>query len=439
MRKNLILNSIIFLLLIAISIAAYTTYTLETEKRVLKTDAIELSDIRYGMFNVDAWEKQFAIIITKKLESLELTGGQRDETRAKVEKFLSESIDKFERTYKAKNEKDKDFLGLSLKNIGADFFEIFGELKNQVPTITEDILNFLESDENRNSIKDYILAQINSYTEGTFQKIDYTNYNNILSKYNSENGEACISIITKKLDNITDKQNVSNIVLLAAFLSMLILLFVFKETSNLTITLYVLAVIHLLALGVFLPMIDIDARIASMELQLMGESISFKDQVLYYKSKSIMEVSSVMLSQGETKVMLVGVLVLLFSVIFPVSKLISSLLLVFKRSLKQNKIIRFLVFKSGKWSMADVMVVAIFMSYIGFTGIISSQLSQLENNIENLEILSTNKSELQYGFFFFMGFVIMSIFISQRIHRMINTPTVKGLEAESQIITQAEK
>ena len=41
---------------------------------------------------------------------------------------------------------------------------------------------------------------------------------------------------------------------------------------------------------------------------------------------------------------------------------------------KLNKIVRFLVFKSGKWSMADVMVVAIFMSYIGFTGIISSQL-----------------------------------------------------------------
>ncbi|MGH1384974.1 paraquat-inducible protein A [Kordia sp.] len=431
MRKKLILNSILFLLLIAISVASYTTYTLETKKRVLKTDVIELSDIRYGMFNVDAWEKQFAIIITKKLQSLELTGGQRDETRAKVESFLNESIDKFERAYKAKNEKNKDFLGLSLKNIGADFFEIFSELKNQVPTITEDILNFLESQENRDSIKEYILAQINSYTEGTFQKIDYTKYNNILSKYNTETGEACIAVISKKLEGITNEQNVSNSVLLAAFLSLLLLLFVFKETSNLTITIYVLAAVHLLALGVFLPMIDIDARIASMELQLMGEAISFKDQVLYYKSKSIMEVSSVMLSQGKTKVMLVGVLVLLFSVIFPVSKLISSLLLVFKRSLKRNKIVRFLVFKSGKWSMADVMVVAIFMSYIGFTGIISSQLGQLENNIESLDILSTNKSELQYGFFFFMGFVIMSIFISTRIQKMIDTPTVKGLEAEA--------
>ncbi|MCH2192825.1 paraquat-inducible protein A [Kordia sp.] len=390
------------------------------------------------MFNVDAWEEQFAKIITKKLEELELSGGQREEARVKVEKFLNESIDKFERAYKAKNEKDKDFLGLSLKNIGADFFEIFSELKNQVPTITEDILNFLESEENREGIKDYILAQVNSYTKDTFQKIDYTTYNNILAKYNAETGEDCIGLISEKLEVINDTQNIYNIILLAVFVTMLLLLFVFKQTSNLTIALYVLAAVHLLALGVFLPMIDIDARIASMELQLMGEAISFKDQVLYYKSKSIMEVSSIMLSQGKTKVMLVGILVLLFSVIFPVTKLISSLILIFKRSLKKNKIIRFMVFKSGKWSMADVMVVAIFMSYIGFTGIISSQLGQLENSIESLEILSTNKSELQNGFFFFMGFVIMSIFISQRIQTMMNASNIEGLESEVNTHTESQ-
>jgi hypothetical protein len=421
-RNNLISNSILCILLIAISIAAFTTYRLETQKRALKVDIIELSDIKYGMFNVDAWEEQFATIITKKLEELELSGTQREEARAKVAAFLNESIDKFERAYIAKNEQ-KNTVKSFFQNLGADFFEIFGELKAQVPVLTDDIIDFLESEENRDGIKNYIIAQINSYTEGTFQKLDYSAYNAILAKYGTNNGADCIALITKKLNVIRDAQSISNIVLVVAFLTILLLmLFIFKEPSNFKITLYVIAAVHLLALGVFLPMIDIDARIASMELQLMGEAISFKDQVLYYKSKSIMEVSSIMLSQGKIKVMLVGILVLLFSVIFPISKLISSLFLVFKRSLERNKFIRFMVFKSGKWSMADVMVVAIFMSYIGFTGIISSQLGQLENSIESLEILSTNKSELQNGFYFFMSFVIMSIFISQRIQKMVNSP-----------------
>ncbi|WP_053002505.1 paraquat-inducible protein A [Kordia jejudonensis] len=417
--KNHILNSILVLLLIAISFATFFSYTFETEKRTLTADKIELSDIKYGMFNIDAWEEQFAEIITKKLKELKLTGDDRKEARVKIRAFLYEAIEKFETTYKSKNDQKASFSSL-LRNAGADFFEIFGELKQHVPVITEDILDFLENDENRDNIKKYILEQINTYTDGTFQKIDYTTYNNILSKYNAASATDCNTSIAKKLEITNGKQNLVHSILIIAFLCILAMMLFLKNQTNFKITVYVLAAFHLLILGVFLPMIAIDARISSMELQLMGEPISFTNQVLYYKSKSIMEVAKVMLLQGELKVLLVGVLVLLFSVIFPVSKLVASLLLVFKRSFQQNKIIRFLVFKSGKWSMADVLVVAIFMAYIGFTGIISSQLGQLENGIESLEILTTNQSELQNGFFFFMGFVIFSIFISQMIQKLLD-------------------
>lgn len=424
MKTSNLSNIFLVTLLVIISATAFFTYQLETKKRILTEDKIELSDIKYGMFNIDAWEEQFAEIVTKKLKELKLSGDTRKQARVKIRTFLYDAIDKFETAYKAKNDRKSTF-GISLRNLGAEFFEIFGELKKHVPVITEDILDFLEDEENRENIKNYILAQINSYTDGTFQKINYATYNSIITKYNAESSEDCQRIILQKQTLLTTQQTTVIIFLILAFIGILLSILFDKKPTNFKITLYVLAATHLLTLGIFLPMIAIDARISSMELQLMGEAISFKNQVLYYKSKSIMEVSSVMLSQGKLKVMLVGILVLLFSVIFPISKLIFSVLLIFKRSLQQNKIVRFLVFKSGKWSMADVMVVAIFMSYIGFTGIISSQLGQLENIADDLDVLTTNKSELQNGFYFFMAFVILSIFISQKILKVIEKPKLE--------------
>ena len=46
------------------------------------------------------------------------------------------------------------------------------------------------------------------------------------------------------------------------------------------------------------------------------------------------------------------------------------------RGARENPVIRFFVLKLGKWSMADVMVVAIFMAYVGFNGMIASQLAK---------------------------------------------------------------
>jgi uncharacterized membrane protein YtjA (UPF0391 family) len=162
-------------------------------------------------------------------------------------------------------------------------------------------------------------------------------------------------------------------------------------------------------------MINIDARISRMEFELMGESIIFIDQVLYFKSKSILEVVWVMITNKKVDVMTVGILVFSFSVLFPVSKLLGSFAYIYSEKLRNNPVIKFLVFKTAKWSMADVMVVAIFMAYIGFTGIISEQLTSLENIALNVDIMTTNASSLQIGFFLFTAFAVLSLMVSHKL------------------------
>jgi hypothetical protein len=80
-------------------------------------------------------------------------------------------------------------------------------------------------------------------------------------------------------------------------------------------------------------------------------------------------------------------------------------------------VIKFFVFKSGKWSMADVMVVAIFMAYIGFNGIIANQFDQLTSASEELVILTTNGTSLQPGYYLFLTYTLLALFLSGLLTR----------------------
>jgi len=77
-----------------------------------------------------------------------------------------------------------------------------------------------------------------------------------------------------------------------------------------------------------------------------------------------------------------------------------------------------MAFKSGKWSMADVMVVAIFMAYVGFQGILNDQLKNVNITEEKVNLLSTNKSNLQIGFIIFVAFCLFNLFLSSILKRI---------------------
>jgi uncharacterized paraquat-inducible protein A len=117
-----------------------------------------------------------------------------------------------------------------------------------------------------------------------------------------------------------------------------------------------------------------------------------------------------MITNKSLQMNLVGVLLVTFSIFFPLLKIISSNCFYFNfKQTKDNRMIKFFVFKSGKWSIADVMVVAIFMAYIGFNGIITSQFGQFNSTEQELVILTTNGTSLQPGYYLFATYAFLSL------------------------------
>jgi uncharacterized paraquat-inducible protein A len=150
-----------------------------------------------------------------------------------------------------------------------------------------------------------------------------------------------------------------------------------------------------------------------MSFVLMGHPVHFENQVLYFQSKSILDVFWIMITHSDIQMKFVGVLLITFSIVFPVLKIMSSLGYFYNyHRARENPVIRFFVLKSGKWSMADVMVVAIFMAYIGFNGIITSQFGQLSKASQELVIVTTNGTSLQPGYYLFVMYTVLALFLS---------------------------
>jgi len=405
-------------LLVATALLAFVIYNNEHQRQQVKEDLVELSKIKYGLFSVDEWKRLLAEIITKKIGEINFEGENRAELHAKIEALLREAVRQLRSDYE--KSQPQNMLGF-LQSTVLSFTGIFDQIDERVPWFTDQVIDFMNNPENRERIRGYIIMKLNEYADNTFAKMDYTEHDRILRKYNINDRATALTDLSARIATLDQERRPYFIALLTISCITIVFILLSRSLSRQEYLLLILATFATLIAGLLLPMIEIDARISSIRFTLLGESIVFEDQVLYYKSKSILQVVSLMLTQRRPDVLFVGLLVLLFSVLFPISKLLSSIGYLYSNKLRTNRVIKFMIFRTGKWSMADVMVIAIFMAYIGFSGIISEQLRQIESITQSIDILTTNRSSLMSGFFAFTSFAIVSLLISHKLHYDIKT------------------
>lgn len=146
-----------------------------------------------------------------------------------------------------------------------------------------------------------------------------------------------------------------------------------------------LASVILLYPGLTQPMMNLTIQAA---LPLLGK-VEF-----YNKTQSILQSIQ---SLWDSRNTLVAVLILLFSVVVPLFKAILLMVAVFMPVGKLGAGLHRLVSVIGKWSMADVFVVGIFMAYLA---------GKAHPNAE---------ATLHAGFYYFTGYCIASIAAAQVI------------------------
>ncbi len=411
-KRHLFL-AISFLLLTAAIISSVILLDKVQERKQLQVDLAEFRHVRYGLLNPHEWKRKVSEVISNKLDDFDFESLDKEELKAQVIKALERLFEEIEKLLEKRKSKGS-FITQILRSSVIDFAIDMEEFKRQIPELADAILEEMDTPEARENIKLFIQEKINSMVEESIGVEDTTPLDHLRSSYNLNTNKECIDHLEESVSNFDKELAIVGGIEITSVILLFLLWFLMHDDTFRNWQWYALfiGVAILLVSGVTTPMINIDARIDKIGIQLLGQELTFRDQILFFQSKSILDVVIILLRNGDFQTIMVGVLILLFSIILPILKMFSLLIIRVSKKMSSNPLLSFMAFKTGKWSMADVFVVAIFMAYIGFRGILNSQLHQLTSASEKAEIIATDNSSLQMGIVFFTAYVILGLLFS---------------------------
>lgn len=395
----------------ATAIVSMEVYTLSQERARLKEDISKVNDVMFGLMSVNHWESEIRKIAVKQIEDFKLTKEQDSLIRVAIDEVLVGVIDKTDRVIQ---EDDGSVLKFIRKHAINLFFDV-EDFQKKVPELTNTIMTRITSDEGKERLKKLVLSKLDELAESTYDSTKVDIYNMYLQKYDAKDRNEFNTITLSKVDKLYNATLNNSLVAIAIAFVFVFLWLTFRNNDDLKYVLLSFSILFgaiILLTGVASPMIEIDARFREMNFFILGENIEFSNQFIFYRSKSILEIISIMMSTGKLDSTIVALLILAFSVLLPFFKLVSMSLFLISSKFRTNSVARWMTFKSGKWSMADVIVVAIFMAYVAFQGILDNQLAGLNQNTEAVTAITTNHTALQPGFYVFVTYVVFSILLS---------------------------
>ncbi|MGN7987475.1 paraquat-inducible protein A [Pedobacter sp. 22226] len=424
-RKNrvapILLIAALSILLLGEAYFGYRFHQLSVEQKHIKEDYSLSNNITFGIFSVDRWGEKISAVVDRRVKGFNLTAKQKTEMRKEVEKELHGLVNKAV----AEVTKPQKSLGGKLKKLAFKSFVDVGELHAQVPSFAKTIVAKITSPTSLKRLKGIATSKVDELEAQTYDSTDTTITTveqNIYHKYHVTNANAFDRLVNTRLAEIKKASFQFALGMLGCVAIALILWLFLRKKVQLHVPLFIMSLLFaviLLAVGVTSPIIEVDARIQSLEFALLGDKIAFTNQVLFFQSKSILGIIGTLIEQPKPDAVLVGALLLIFVVILPLLRIIARGVHVSCGHLfGSQKVLRFLAFDLGKWDMADVMVVGVAMTYIGLNGILKSQLSGLNMQNDTLKTVTANNSALQLGFFIFVAYVIYTIVLSSILKRI---------------------
>ena len=377
-------------------------------RRLIRTDLAEIENARYGILSADQWRTIIGPMLNAQIDQLDFKG-QSKSLRPQVQRALNALLDKMDA------DKPSGIQGMFVS-------KMIASLRPKVPEYTNVVMAQLVNKGTEKGFKDSIRGVLANAVANTFGNTDMSTYNAILRHYGCASGAACEQTLGQQIAAADTQLNRDYLTVLAcAALAFILLMIGTPALSRAAVVVLMSFCIAMGVGGVLSPMLEVEVRVTKIDATLLGTPIEFRDQSLYYRSKTVYEVFQTLIHMGRPEMSVVGVLVILFSVVFPTLKMLALAASLFRPTLlRTNRFVKLLAFELSKWSMADVMVLAIFMSFVAFNGVIGSAFDGLRSvpNVQQV-LIPTNASKILPGYYLFIGFCVSSILLSRKLHHGI--------------------
>lgn len=417
-----ILIAAVSLLLLACAFCGYKVHVLSSQQEKVKEDYSVVNNISFGLLSISKWRDKIVVTVRGQIENFALTPEQKAELQTEINSVLRAVIDKAIAVVNKPKKTLKGKIGKIAFNTFVDKDDLYKQVPGFSKTITDKLTN-PQSKDRLEKLASSKLDELGKQTYDSSREVEVHFTDSLYKKYRVSTNEAFEKKTTTMLEGLRQQMYFYALSMLGCAVVILVLWFFLRKQTGLHKALFVMSIIAaiiLLVIGLSTTMIELDARIKTLSVTLAGTDISFNNQVLFFQSKSILDVVKIMWDTGKWDMIVVGSLILCFSVLFPFAKLSSTLLyLMGNKDWMRGKAVHYFAFKSGKWSMADVMVVAIMMTYIGFNGVLDSQLSSLNIHNEYVSSVTTNNTSLQPGYIVFVSYVVFSLILSQILDSVV--------------------
>jgi hypothetical protein len=404
---------------ILLGAAVYTgahLHQVAKERTEIKEAHSQLNSFTYGLLSADAWKEIMRNIVAQKVSNFQFTEDQKKFLEEKTVKILDQLLITAEKVLNRRSSE----LGKIKTHFARSYITT---ARKNTSEFAKNLNKQLQDPATLEKLKEFALDQFDAFAATTHNNPEHQRiFLRLLTENNALSVPEFNQAASRTIADM-DRQSRYHAVVMAAIVLVFLLgwryvlghpelerpFFIYSAVMGLV----------LLATSLSIPMMEIDARIGRIDLKLIGESVQFDEQVIYYRSKSLMQVVWLLVKNGKIESILVGVLLVVFSVVFPVTKLITGVIyLRGKERFNRLPIVQFFAFNSAKWSMVDVFVVAIFMSYIGFQSILRSQLSNLNVQTGAVQSVTTNHSSMQAGFILFTVFVLYNMVLSEMLKKI---------------------